>query len=128
MNRKTERESKRVRAESTGRFAEGLAALFLAAKGYRILARRFEAPGGEIDLVAWTKGVLVFVEVKARANLDDAVFAVTGRNRRRIEAAARSYVSRHPRRAEDGVRFDIIAISGWRLKHLRDAWREGERD
>lgn len=128
MRRRTERGSKRARAERAGRVAEAIAALFLGAKGYRILTRRFEAPGGELDLVAWKKGVLVFVEVKARADLDDAVFAVTGRNRRRIEAAARAYGSRYPRRADDGVRFDIIALSGWRLRHLRDAWREGERD
>ena len=55
--------------EAAGRRAERIAALWLRLKGYRILAERFRAPGGEIDLVAgWpTFGPLrrvAFVEVK----------------------------------------------------------------
>src|SRR5205085_1078996 len=55
-----------------GLSAETRAALLLRVKGYRILARRWQSPVGEIDLVAWRRRVLVFVEVKARARLDDA--------------------------------------------------------
>jgi len=51
--------------------------MFLIAKGYRILARRFKTPFGEIDIVARRRGILVFVEVKARASADDAVENVT---------------------------------------------------
>ena len=42
----------RVAAFHTGVSAESLAAAFLIAKGYRILARRFRTPYGEIDIVA----------------------------------------------------------------------------
>lgn len=118
----------RTRAERAGRRWEGLAALFLSVKRYRILARRFEAPGGEIDLVARKGDALVFVEVKARRDIDDAVFAVTPKARRRIESAARAFMARNPHYATFGVRYDIIAASGLRMRHLRDAWREGERD
>ena len=52
-----------------GQKAETLAALWLRLKGYRILARRFRAPPGEIDLVARRGRVLALVEVKARADL-----------------------------------------------------------
>ena len=39
------------------------------ARGYRILARRFRTPHGEIDIVARRGGLIAFVEVKARASL-----------------------------------------------------------
>lgn len=118
----------RARAERGGRWVETVAALLLMLKGYEILARRFEAGGGEIDLIARKRETLVFVEVKARRELDDAVFAVTPKTRRRIEAAARSFLAKAPRYAGHGVRFDIVALAGRRWRHLRDAWREGDRD
>src|SRR6185295_18376216 len=52
--------------------AESRAAAFLIAKGFRILARRWRSPVGEIDIVARRRRLLVFVEVKARATLEDA--------------------------------------------------------
>jgi Holliday junction resolvase-like predicted endonuclease len=55
-----------------GLTAESRAAAYLIAKGYRILARRFKTPVGEIDIVARRRGVLVFVEVKARERLADS--------------------------------------------------------
>src|SRR5882757_3129488 len=60
----------RIAAFRTGLSAESCAAALLMAKGYRILAKRFKTPHGEIDLVAKKRNLLVFVEVKARARLD----------------------------------------------------------
>ena len=62
-----------------GLSAESRAAMFLIAKGYRILARRFKTPFGEIDIVARRRRALVFVEVKARGRADEAAEAVTER-------------------------------------------------
>src|SRR5436309_14565303 len=62
----------RVAAFRTGLSAEARAVTWLTAKGYRILARRFRSPYGEIDIVARRRNLLAFVEVKARATLDDA--------------------------------------------------------
>src|SRR5258708_34082436 len=78
----------RVAAFQTGLSAESRAAAYLMAKGYRILAKRFRAPYGEIDLVARKRSLLVFIEVKARASLDDAAYAVTPRQQARIINAA----------------------------------------
>ena len=69
----------RVAAFQTGLSAEARAAALLMAKGYRILARRFKTPYGEIDIVAQRRKLVAFVEVKARARLDDAAYAVTPR-------------------------------------------------
>ena len=68
--------------------AESRAAAFLIAKGYRILARRYRSPMGEIDIIAARRSTLIFVEVKARATLDEAALAITPRQKQRIAAAA----------------------------------------
>jgi putative endonuclease len=72
----------RVAAFRLGLSAESRAAMFLIAKGYRIAARRWKTPFGEIDIVARRRRVLVFVEVKARERADDAAEAVTERAKR----------------------------------------------
>src|SRR5436309_14306519 len=79
-----------------GLSAESRAAALLIAKGFRILARRWRSPVGEIDIVARRRRLLVFVEVKARENLDDAAWSVTDRQRARIVAAAEAWLARYP--------------------------------
>ena len=56
----------RVAAFRQGLSAENRAALLLMAKGFRIAARRYKTPVGELDIVARRRQVLLFVEVKAR--------------------------------------------------------------
>ena len=113
----------RVAAFRTGLSAEARAAAFLMAKGYRILAKRFRSPYGEIDLVARRRNVLVFVEVKARATLDDAAYAVTPRQQRRIIDAAQAWLMAHPEHAEFDMRFDAMLIAPRRLpRHLLAAF------
>src|SRR5262249_29246226 len=80
-------------------------------KGYRILARRWQSPVGEIDIVARRRGVLVFVEVKARAGLDAAAEALSGRQQRRIRAAAAAWLAGHPEDASREIRFDAVLVT-----------------
>src|SRR3954468_21826818 len=79
-----------------GLSAESRAAMFLVAKGFRILARRWKSPLGEIDIVARRRRLLIFVEVKARAKLDDAAWSVTPRQQARIAAAAEIWLAHFP--------------------------------
>src|SRR5258707_15299491 len=72
-------EPARVAAFRTGISAEARACAYLILKGYRILAKRYRTPHGEVDVIARRGRALVFVEVKARATLDDAAYAVTPR-------------------------------------------------
>ncbi len=116
----------RRQSERSGRRAEWAAAFVLAMQGYRIIARRYRARSGEIDLIARRGGIVAFVEVKARARLDDAIGAVSARARRRIERAADLYVAQHPHLADCAMRYDIVAIAPWRFRHLAGAWRFGE--
>src|SRR5919198_4106955 len=74
-----------------GLSAETRAAALLLAKGFRIAARRWRSPVGEIDLVVRRGRLLVFVEVKARGRFDEAAEAVTERQRRRVAAAAEAW-------------------------------------
>ena len=62
-----------------GYYAEWIALLCLLAKGYRPLARRYAAGGGEIDLIAVRGDTIAFVEVKARGSMEDALTAITCR-------------------------------------------------
>ncbi|MBC8338692.1 MAG: YraN family protein [Rhodospirillales bacterium] len=107
-----------------GLFAETLAAWHLRFRGYRILARRFRGPVGEIDIVARRGRLLVFVEVKARRDALTAAESITPRQRNRIIRAAQAFVQARPALAALDQRFDAILIgSGWWPVHLVDAWR-----
>lgn len=115
--------SRKRTAELRGRVAEGVAALWLRAKGYRILSMRFRAQGGEIDIVAQKGGALVFAEVKLRPTIEEARLAVTPGNQRRIRAAADSWLALRERRADVPMRYDIVAVCPRGLRHFRDAFR-----
>ena len=98
---------------ATGRQGEDLAHRFLRRSGFTVVARNYRPRSGpgEIDLVAWEKDQLVFIEVKSRSNED---FGTPDRavNREKIEnviRTARDYALRS--RVEwDQVRFDIVTI------------------
>jgi putative endonuclease len=103
--------------------AESRAAAVLLAKGYRIVARRWRSPVGEVDLVARRGRLLVFVEVKARGRLDDAAEAVTIRQRRRIAAAAEAWLASHADDLTCDIRFDAVLVAPWRMpRHIEAAF------
>src|SRR3990167_11001843 len=53
------------KTSQTGSTGEEIAAQFLQKKGFRIIARNYRKPWGEIDIIAEKEGVVRFVEVKA---------------------------------------------------------------
>jgi putative endonuclease len=113
----------RVAAFNTGLSAESRAAAMLLAKGYRIQARRFRTPYGEIDIVARKRHLIAFVEVKARATIDDAAYAVTPLQQARIIDAAQAWLMAHPEHAEFELRFDVMLIAPGHLpRHLLAAF------
>ena len=113
----------RVAAFRTGLSAESRAAALLIAKGYRIIARHFRSPVGEVDIVARRRNVLVFVEVKARVRLDDAAECLTPRQQRRIAAAAAAWLAEHPDDAASDIRFDAVLVAPRRLpRHIAAAF------
>ena len=106
-----------------GLSAESRAAAFLIAKGYRIVARRWKSPVGEIDIVARRRKTLIFVEVKAREKFDDAAWSVTDRQRARIVAAAEVWLAANSNRAIEDIRFDAVLVAPGRIpRHIPAAF------
>jgi len=111
-------------ARVSGRRGEWLAALWLMAKGYRILGFRLKTPQAEIDLLAIRAGVLAVVEVKRRATLLAALESVRRDQRDRLRRAGASLAARRPALAGAAVRLDLMALAPGRLpRHIPDAWK-----
>lgn len=109
-------------AETRGRAAEWMAALYLMAKGYRILGQRLRTPFGEVDLAAWKNRTLIIVEVKARKTIDAGGYAVTPTAQQRIARAADVLAGRW-RLTAAPIRFDLVTIGAGLLPHhQRGAW------
>jgi putative endonuclease len=114
---------RRSAAFHLGVSAERRAALLLAAKGYRTLARRWKTPVGEVDLVVQRGALIAFVEVKARAGFDAAAEAVLPRQKKRIIAAAEAWLAAHPEHAGYDIRFDAILVAPGKLpRHIEAAF------
>jgi len=116
----------RRKAEARGRRSEWLAIALLVCKAYRILGRRVRTRAGEIDLIALSpRGILCFVEVKARGDALSAALSLSDKQKARIGRAARLYLAQRQELARRDVRFDVIAIAPATLpRHYRDAWRD----
>ncbi|MEX0807621.1 MAG: YraN family protein [Dongiaceae bacterium] len=120
----SDRQRQRRRSQGRGRRGEWLAAWFLRLKGYRILARDLRCPVGEIDLVARRGRTLAIVEVKARPDRTIAAESIRPGQRQRILAALGWFLARHPERAQDRIRFDVVLVVPGRLPlHLEDCWQ-----
>jgi len=112
-------------AQIHGLRAETLAVWRLRLAGYRVLARNFRVPSGEIDLIVRRGDVVAFVEVKARTTYEGAAEAIQPYQQLRIRNAALAFLARRPDLAGLSLRFDVVLVTPWRLpRHLRDAWRD----
>lgn len=120
---------KRMAALRFGLSAESKAALLLLAKGYRILARRYKTPVGEIDIVARRRGLVAFVEVKARDSFDAAAEALTPRQQARIIEAAHYWLAAHPEAVTAPLRFDAVLVAaGKPPRHMPGAFDASGRN
>jgi putative endonuclease len=114
--------------QALGALGERVAARWLEARGWKLLARRFRSGHRDLDLVARRGGVVAFVEVKARRGfaLGDPVAAVGTGKQRQLARSAWIWIDRHGRRGE-AYRFDVIGVvfgpGGVRVRHLEDAFQ-----
>lgn len=119
-----ERRSKQL----LGRRGEDAAERFLRVRArYRVIARNYRCPFGEIDLVALDGCTVVFVEVRSQtgSRFGDPLASVTSRKQRQIAKAALYYLSRS-HWGDCEARFDVVGIR-WEqgqmhLTHIKDAF------
>jgi len=113
---------------ATGRRGEDLAHRYLRQNGYTVVARNYRTRSGtaEIDLIAWDKDALVFIEVKTRHT--DACGApdraVDREKRDHMFRGAREY-SRRAGVEWEKVRFDVVNVvldAKPSVRHSRDVF------
>lgn len=103
--------------------AETQAAWLYRLKGYRVVSKLYRSPVGEIDLVACKGARLAFVEVKRRKSHDQAAFAVTARQKRRMVRAAQYWIASHPDFVGRDIAFDVVLCAPWSLpRHIENAF------
>ncbi len=109
-----------------GKEGERIAKEFLRRKGFSILQENYRTPFGEIDIIAREKDVIVFVEVKTRADLTfgSPFEAVNRRKKEKIKNVALCYMKRLKK--ECPARFDVLSINiddgREKIEHIRDAF------
>lgn len=111
----------------TGIKGEEIAENFLQTKGYKILYRNWTYDKKEVDIIALKEHLLVFIEVKTRANtyFGNPEDAVTNQKQEFLKIAAEEFLYQHPEYQE--IRFDIISIvlskgSIHEIVHFEDAF------
>ena len=117
----------RVRAERRGHFAEFIAGWCFQLSGYRIMARRWRAATGEIDLVVKRRYLLVFVEVKYRFD-SEQIATPSPRQCQRIRSTASLFLARYPNFSDYQCRFDLFTVYHGKffgvghITHIKNAW------
>ncbi len=110
-----------------GLSGEDLASDHFERAGYQVVARNFRCKGGELDLVATRPGLLVFCEVKTRANdrFGSPAEAVGYAKQARLRRLAAQWLSEHKPGAVD-IRFDVVSVivrdGRCELTHIPDAF------
>jgi putative endonuclease len=111
---------------SLGKEGEEIALRYFRKRGYGIIERNYRTPFGEIDLIAKDGDVIVFIEVKTRA---DSAFgrpfeAVDRKKREKMRKVSLSFMKKL--RKEVPARFDVLSIDMGngreRIEHIRDAF------
>jgi putative endonuclease len=99
------------RNQRLGKWGEAIAAQYLAAHGFEILARNLRTPYGEIDVLARREDVTIFLEVKTLRSSRNFYpeHNITARKREHMRAAAEFYAAEHN---IDHWQIDVIAIEG----------------
>ena len=106
-----------------GRWGEDLAAHWYVSHGYRVVARNWRCPSGELDLVVRCRRLIVVVEVKARRTdaFGPAAAAVGPAKQQRIRRLAAEWLATTGTAGVE-VRFDVVAVTGTTIEVLEGAF------
>ena len=113
----------KVYNKSKGEVGEEIAKNYLKSKGYKIVQVNFKNYIGEIDIIAYDKDILVFVEVKYRKTSTFGLprEAVNYNKQNKIRTVATSYIKRYNLFAKI-CRFDVIEILHDEITHIENAF------
>lgn len=115
------------RAQRRGLAAEAEIGRLLQAEGWQVLGFRLRTAAGEIDLAAERDGLLLLVEVKARATLDDAASALRPRQCARLLSAGEALLAQHPDWGRAGIRYDLMLVdAAGTVRRIPDMLRYGD--
>lgn len=112
---------------NNGIIGENLASNYLLEKGYFILERNFRSKVGEIDIIAQKEQVIIFIEVKARSNINYGFpyESVNYRKQQKIIRTAQNYI-KFKGLTDCQFRFDIIEVflkmNGNKINHIQNAF------
>ncbi len=108
----------------TGDAAELRAAQYLSEKGVHIVEKNFRNRHGEIDLIGYHEGYLVFFEVKYRSSSRNGCpeSAVNYYKQRQICQVAAFYRYIHKVAYSMPVRYDVVAIEGQEIRWYKNAF------
>jgi putative endonuclease len=111
----------RTARQLAGQDGEDRALAHLQQHGLTLVTRNFRCKGGEIDLIMQERDMLVFVEVRQRADArhGGAAASVTGAKQARLIIAAQTFLQRY--RSPPACRLDVVAIEAGNLSWLKNA-------
>jgi len=116
-------------SRNLGRSGEAVAAKYYRQRGYILLNHNYRTRLGELDLVLYKEGLLVFAEVKTRTTVGSIApaDAVNFHKRQRLIQAARQYL-RHSPYADAPIRFDVVEVipsdGVWKVHCVQNAFTE----
>lgn len=94
--------------------AEKIAGEFLEKGGYKILARNYRKPWGEIDIVCEKEGIVVFVEVKANKSAIagfEPELRADWRKMVKVERTAETFLASKQYEPDQEWQLDVISVS-----------------
>ena len=111
-----------------GKSGEDIALSYLKKKKYRIVESNFRFKRGEIDIIAYDRDTLVFIEVKTRKSTTFGFpeEAVTAQKQQQIRRIAQGFMAKQHLQ-EPYCRFDVISISfdengTYDIHHIKNAF------
>ena len=112
---------------TAGHLAEYVARWYMRLHGYRILAANIVTGrgthAGEVDFIAKRGKTLAFVEVKKRATLEEAAYAIKTTQQQRIRNGAQVFLKKNPQFQNCEIRFDaILVVFPCTIHHIPNAW------
>ena len=112
-----------IARRALGIAGEDAAAAWYEAHGYEVVARNWRCREGELDLIVRRNRVIVFCEVKTRANTVFGVpaEAVNHLKRQRLRVLAAKWLDDAPIRARE-IRLDVVSVVGDSVEVIEGAF------